>query len=238
VLFRSRYTTKVDTWAAGCILGELIGRRPVFSGDDTSDMLVKICGRIGFPAAEDVRLLTEQEAARRFVLSIQHKTCRSLADLLPTADHAGLALMRSLLEWTPGKRASVEEALKSEYLKELYEPPQPLETNHAELAAISCGNLHPWLVLDLICLEGCAWRSTDAHYKVPQCSDISAMPRSAKIAHQSKSTDIAGCAHGGQQHTDAPALRHAALCACGQTFASGLQFLTHLESGLTTQCGS
>ena len=132
----------------------------------------------------------------------------------------------------------MEEALKSEYLKELYEPPQPLETNHAELAAISCGNLHPWLVLDLICLEGCAWRSTDAHYKVPQCSDISAMPRSAKIAHQSKSTDIAGCAHGGQQHTDAPALRHAALCACGQTFASGLQFLTHLESGLTTQCGS
>jgi len=53
-----RYTTKVDMWAAGCILGELMGRRPIFSGDDTSDMLVKICGRMGSPSEEDVAALT------------------------------------------------------------------------------------------------------------------------------------------------------------------------------------
>ena len=40
-----------------------MARRPIFSGDNTSDMLVKITGRIGAPSADDVTSLTEQERA-------------------------------------------------------------------------------------------------------------------------------------------------------------------------------
>jgi len=215
-----RYTTKVDMWAAGCILGELMGRRPIFSGDDTSDMLVKICGRMGSPSEEDVAALTQQEAARRFVLSIPHKPCRSLVEILPNVDPVGLALMEQLLQWTPGKRASVDEALMSPFLRDLFEPARPLDTNHAELAAISSGKLHPWLVLDLICMEGCVWRSTDEHCKV-SASDA----QSAYLASVCAPTDK-------RQPPGAPPQVQPVQCSCGESFACGLQFLAHLEGGV------
>jgi serine/threonine protein kinase len=215
-----RYTTKVDMWAAGCILGELMGRRPIFSGDDTSDMLVKICGRMGSPSEEDVAALTQQEAARRFVLSIPHKPCRSLTEILPNVDPVGLALMEQLLQWTPAKRASVDEALMSPFLRDLFEPARPLDTNHAELAAISSGKLHPWLVLDLICMEGCVWRSTGEHCTVSDSQALSAYRASV-------------CASAGRsQPPPAPPQVQPVQCSCGESFACGLQFLAHLEGGV------
>ena len=225
-----RYSTKVDMWAAGCILGELMGRRPIFSGDDTSDMLVKICGRMGSPSVEDVNVLSDQEAARRFVLSIPQKPCRSLAEILPEADAGGLALMSHLLEWTPQKRASVEEALQSPFLRNLYEPPRPLVTNHAELAAISAGNLHPALVLDLICLEGAVWRSTDCHFRV------SASPAISTAQHTHKVPSAQRPEHHFSQPPAPMPLPTAAQCACGQTFSGGYHFLAHLAEEGGVKC--
>jgi serine/threonine protein kinase len=242
-----RYTKKVDTWAAGCILGELMGRRPIFSGDDTSDMLVKICGRMGSPSVDEVYMLTDQEAARRFVLSIPHKPGRTLAEILPDSDPAGLALMAHLLQWTPLKRASVEEALESPFLRDLSEPPRSLSTDHRELAAISSGNLEPLLVLDLICLECCVWRSSDEHYRV---SVSPAMPAISGSEHLGRGggrvcgggassdcvmpdLDYTYCASakGAALHT--PATRGGTQtlvrCSCGQQFHGGLHFLSHLE---------
>jgi len=221
-----RYSKKVDMWAAGCILGELMGRRPIFSGDDTSDMLVKICGRMGSPSVEDVHTLTDQEAARRFVLSIPPKSARSLSEILPDADPVGLQLMSHLLQWTPAARASVEEAIQSPFLLDLYEAPRPLVTNHTELSALSAGNLHPWLVLDLICLEGCVWRSTDRHFRVSPSPAITNQQCAVKSSHQNTHVFNAG-----------PVASHPPMsceCACGQGFTSGLQFLGHLEEG--TEC--
>jgi len=217
-----RYSKKVDMWAAGCILGELMGRRPIFSGDDTSDMLVKICGRMGSPSVDDVHTLTDQEAARRFVLSIPPKSARSLSEILPEADPVGLQLMGHLLQWTPEARASVEEAMQSSFLLDLYEPPRPLVTNHTELSSLSSGNLHPWLVLDLICLEGCVWRSTDRHVRVSPSPAITSQQYAAKIMLKDK--DFLS--------TSSPAPMNpptSCECACGQSFSSGLQFLAHLE---------
>ena len=211
----SRYSEKVDTWAAGCILGELMARRPIFSGDNTSDMLVKITGRIGAPSADDVTSLTEQERARRFVLSIAPGACRSLTDLLPTAEPAGLVLLRHLLQWTPGRRASVEDALQSSFLRDLDEAPRALPTDQEELAAISSGNLHPWLVLDLICLEGCIWRSDDRHFRVSASPALASMPHSAQ------------CKAGQSPNTQPQPVQ----CACGHSFGSSFQFLAHLHAG-------
>jgi serine/threonine protein kinase len=223
-----RYSKKVDTWAAGCILGELMSRRPIFSGDDTSDMLVKICGRMGSPSVEEVNSLSDQEAARRFVLSIPQKPCRTLAELLPDADADGLALMGHLLQWIPQTRASVEEALQSPFLRDLFEPPRALVTNHTELAAISSGNLHPWLVLDLICLEGCVWKSSDAHFRVSTSPAIS-MQHLHVNKTPTRNTDVFSAS--APSFTGDPAAQPPTMaqCSCGQTFRAAFHFLSHLE---------
>ena len=40
-------------WAVGCILAELLGRKPLFPGKDYVDMLKMIVTKIGNPAIED-----------------------------------------------------------------------------------------------------------------------------------------------------------------------------------------
>ncbi len=40
-------------WAVGCILAELLGRKPLFPGKDYVDMLKLIVAKIGNPAIED-----------------------------------------------------------------------------------------------------------------------------------------------------------------------------------------
>jgi serine/threonine protein kinase len=49
ILTRS-YNSSIDIWAAGCILAEMLGRKPVFPGKDYVDQLQVICKLIGTPA--------------------------------------------------------------------------------------------------------------------------------------------------------------------------------------------
>merc|ERR1719469_170157 len=49
VLLASEYTMAIDIWAVGCILCELIGRRPFFTGKDHLDQIKKIFAVIGSP---------------------------------------------------------------------------------------------------------------------------------------------------------------------------------------------
>jgi len=161
-----KYTAQVDTWAAGCILAELMGRKPVFAGDNTSDMLVRIARKIGKPTRAEMLLMTEQEAARNFVTSIPEKAVQRWDELYPNADMASLQLLQRLLVWSPLERASVEEALKMPLIKDLCEAPRQLSTDHVELAQISQGNLPPWKVFDLLCNEGSFWRQRQGHCRV------------------------------------------------------------------------
>jgi len=43
------YTKALDMWSVGCILAELIGRRPIFPGSDSQNQLTLICEYIGKP---------------------------------------------------------------------------------------------------------------------------------------------------------------------------------------------
>jgi mitogen-activated protein kinase 15 len=45
----AKYTAAVDMWALGCILGELLGRTPMFPGTDSNKQLELISKVIGAP---------------------------------------------------------------------------------------------------------------------------------------------------------------------------------------------
>jgi serine/threonine protein kinase len=48
------YTYAVDLWSVGCIFAELLGRQPLFPGNNFVDQLTLIFGVIGSPSAEEV----------------------------------------------------------------------------------------------------------------------------------------------------------------------------------------
>jgi serine/threonine protein kinase len=48
----SMYTAAVDMWAAGCIMGELLGRTPLFPGSDSGKQLELISNTLGKPPIE------------------------------------------------------------------------------------------------------------------------------------------------------------------------------------------
>ncbi len=62
-------------WAVGCILAELLGRKPLFPGKDYVDMLKMIVAKIGNPPIEDQviaqQLMVFWNRSRRLRLAIR-----------------------------------------------------------------------------------------------------------------------------------------------------------------------
>merc|ERR1712232_1291016 len=52
-LMASDYGTSIDIWAVGCILAELIGRKPIFKGKDHLDQMDQIIKVLGTPSDAD-----------------------------------------------------------------------------------------------------------------------------------------------------------------------------------------
>ena len=49
-----KYGAAVDVWSLGCIFGEMLGGRPVFSGSSTLNQIEKVVETIGFPAEAEL----------------------------------------------------------------------------------------------------------------------------------------------------------------------------------------
>jgi len=51
------YTTQVDVWSVGCVMGELLLSKPVFPGNDSVNQLVEIIKRLGTPTKEQIEAM-------------------------------------------------------------------------------------------------------------------------------------------------------------------------------------
>lgn len=136
----SRYTKGVDMWSIGCILGELLGGKPMFPGTSTMNQLDRIIEVTGRPTSEDIEAIKSPFAANmleslppsqpRYTSSlriqsvhlVEHMnltmlhTHSSLSDIYPTAPDEALSLLRRLLQFSPDKRISAEEVTITDWL--------------------------------------------------------------------------------------------------------------------------
>ena len=85
------YTYAIDIWSAGCIFAELLGRRPLFPGDDYIDQLRKICAKLGKPSAVELDFVTS-EKAKRFIMSLPESAPVPMTTIFPEADPNALDL--------------------------------------------------------------------------------------------------------------------------------------------------
>ena len=115
------YTKAIDMWSVGCIFAELLGRTPLFAGDDYIAQLRMICDKLGRPSDEKLDFVTS-ERAKRFMLSLPSKPPMKWEEMFPAHknEHSALDLLSKMLEFHPGDRISDEAALAHPFLASLH----------------------------------------------------------------------------------------------------------------------
>eukprot|EP01135_Chromosphaera_perkinsii_P001036 Nk52_evm6s157 gene=Nk52_evmTU6s157 len=114
------YTEAVDLWSLGCILGEMLGNKPLFPGKHYLNQLNLILNILGTPCMEDLMAI-KNEKARSYIQSLPFKERVPWNALYPDADPLVLDLLGRLLTFNPAKRITVENALKHPYLEQYYD---------------------------------------------------------------------------------------------------------------------
>lgn len=121
LLGSQKYTKGVDMWSIGCILGELLGGKPMFPGTSTMNQLDKIIEVTGRPSSDDITAINSPFAAT-MLESLPPSKPRSLSNMFPGASDDALDLLQKLLLFNPNKRITVEEALAHPYMAQFHNP--------------------------------------------------------------------------------------------------------------------
>lgn len=119
ILSSSLYTEKLDLWSVGCVFAELLGRAPLFPGEDYLDQVKRIVGVLGTPSAEDMEFITNPSATR-FIGKLPKRDKTKWNSIFPNASHLALDLLDNILIFNPEKRWTVLQCLRHPYFKDLH----------------------------------------------------------------------------------------------------------------------
>ena len=96
LLGQQQYSTPVDMWSIGCILGELIGGKPMFPGTSTLNQLERVMEISGRPSEADKAAIQSPHAAT-MLESIPAMKQKPLTELYPQASKDAIDLMEQTL---------------------------------------------------------------------------------------------------------------------------------------------
>jgi len=129
LLGSQQYTAGVDMWSVGCILGELIGGKPMFPGSSTMNQLDRILELTGQPSDEDLESI-QSPFALTMLDTLPPVTKRSYRELYPAASPEALDLLQHLLSFNPNKRYTAEDALEHPYVAAFHNPEEEYSSDH------------------------------------------------------------------------------------------------------------
>jgi serine/threonine protein kinase len=107
ILNASEYSKAVDIWSVGCILAELLGKAPLFPGEDYLDQVQRIISVLGTPSPSDMKYIGNEQALK-YIKSLPRRSKHSFQRLFPKANPLALDLLKELLTFDPEKRITAE----------------------------------------------------------------------------------------------------------------------------------
>mmetsp|Transcript_21371 Transcript_21371/g.9859 ORF Transcript_21371/g.9859 Transcript_21371/m.9859 type:complete len:238 (+) Transcript_21371:1168-1881(+) len=117
-----RYGKPVDTWAIGCIMGELTDGQPLFPGESEIDQLYVIQKVLGplTPELQEMFMRNPRYIGYKFPQSTAPQTLerRYLGKLSKQA----LSFMKGLLRLEASERLTMQDALNHSYFEDLRQP--------------------------------------------------------------------------------------------------------------------
>ncbi|GIQ80920.1 hypothetical protein KIPB_001800 [Kipferlia bialata] len=122
ILGDESYGYPVDVWSVGCIIAELIERRPLLPGKDYLRQLHMIFDLLGTPEPEDIKHICS-DRAYRYVQSMPKRAGTGIKKRLGLeSDSPALDLISKMLKFHPTERITAEEALRHPYFADLHDP--------------------------------------------------------------------------------------------------------------------
>ncbi|KAG4304117.1 hypothetical protein PORY_002481 [Pneumocystis oryctolagi] len=115
------YSKAIDVWSVGCILAELLGRKPFFKGRNYVDQLNQIFCILGTPD-ENIISKIKSSSAQNYIRGLPVVPKISYSKIFPYANPNALDLLNSLLTFDPNDRISCEKALEHPYLIIWHDP--------------------------------------------------------------------------------------------------------------------
>lgn len=125
----NQYGFSVDMWAVGCIMGELMSRRPLFPGHDGINQIELICSLLGKPCDEYINK-SRKPVYKDHLKHLPYSERVNFLDVYPSSNKDSIDLMNSLLKFDPDHRISAGAALSHPYLRSLNAMAQPTNTPH------------------------------------------------------------------------------------------------------------
>ena len=112
------YGSAIDSWAAGCVIGEVVQGEPMFPARSENESATMHAAWLGAPSASIWPDLAAFPAAAVYAPPRPGTGYNRVAQRLPTLSPAGVALINSLLTFDPTARASARDALRSPWFEE------------------------------------------------------------------------------------------------------------------------
>jgi len=123
-LGEDKYSAEIDLWSCGCIMGELLTKKPMFIGDGEVEILNEIFYVMGTPTEVKWPGWTKLKNYKTYKFSSDAKCkLRSIFpahyfDSRPVLSHNGIDLFERLLCLNPKNRISASEALQHPWFQE------------------------------------------------------------------------------------------------------------------------
>ncbi|CAD8100644.1 unnamed protein product [Paramecium sonneborni] len=108
------YSYGIDLWSVGCLMGEMILGKALFSGNSTINQLEKIVDILGNPNQSEILAMGGQSQ----IFQNQFRPSKQKLNSLLGCPKDELDIISKLLQYDPTKRLSIEDCLKHSYFKE------------------------------------------------------------------------------------------------------------------------
>lgn len=115
ILSWKRYSTAIDVWSVGCILAELITRKPILPATSEEEQIQLITDLIGNPQDELVEQITILKN-KEFIQSLPRRKGKDFSTVFKGANEDAIDLIKRMLTFDPMQRITVDEALAHPYM--------------------------------------------------------------------------------------------------------------------------